>query len=97
MALDHRRCIIQRLPGTPWPDVIDGGAGDDFLSGQQATTRWPEARETTTWRGGRKRFHRRRFDGRFGDTVQFSSATTGVSADLAAGTATDGNGGIDSS
>lgn len=67
------------ITGTANNDTLTGGTGDDVLDGGAGND---------TLDGGAH-------TGTYGDWVKFAGATTGVTVDLAAGTATDGQGGAD--
>jgi Ca2+-binding RTX toxin-like protein len=76
------------LEGTAEADVMDGLAGDDILRGGAGDDYLKGGPGNDTIDGGAN-------SNGWGDFVAFGGATVGVVVDLAAGTATDGQGGTD--
>lgn len=67
------------IRGLAGNDALSGGAGDDILDGGAGNDTLDGGANTANW----------------GDLLAFSDATTGVTVDLTAGTASDGQGGTD--
>lgn len=76
------------LQGTADTDELSGLAGNDILRGAEGDDRLSGGAGNDTIDGGPN-------SSGWGDLLFFAGATTGVSVDLAAGTATDGLGGAD--